>query len=45
MADKYHVQEGIVDSYGITGLKGLDAKVVSPLSTGGGLAKDWEATN
>ena len=35
----------MVDSYGITGLKDLDAQAVSPLSTGGGLAKDWEATN
>ena len=45
MAGKYHVQEGIMDSYGITGLKDLDAQAVSPLSTGGGLVKDWEATN
>ena len=26
-------------------LRILDAQAVSPLSTGGGLAKDWEATN
>ena len=45
MESKYHIQEGIVDSYGITGLKVLDAQAVIPLSTGGGLAKDWEATN
>ena len=39
MAGKYHVQEGMVDSYGITGLKDLDAQAVSPLSTGGGQQK------
>ena len=36
MAGKYHVYEGMVDSYGKTGLKDLDAQAVSPLSTGGG---------
>jgi len=35
----------MVDSYGKTGLKDLDAQAVILLSTGGGLAKDWEATN
>ena len=39
MAGKYHVQEGMVDSYGITGLKDLDAQAVSPLSTGEGQPK------
>ena len=34
---RYRIQEGIVDSYGITlGFKGLDAQAVFPLSTGEG---------
>ena len=37
MVGKYRIQEGIVDSYGITfGFKGLDAQAVFPLSTGEG---------
>ena len=39
MAGKYHIQEDIVDSYGITGLKDLDAQAVIPLSTSGGQQK------
>ena len=39
MAGKYHVQEGMMDSYGITGLKDLDAQAVFPLSTSEGQQK------
>ena len=37
MAGRYRIQEGIVDSYGITlGFKGLDAQAAFPLSTSEG---------
>ena len=40
MAGRYRIQEGIVDSYGITlGFKGLDAQAVFPLSTSEGQEK------
>ena len=37
MAGRYHIQEGIVDSYGITlGFMEVDAQAVFPLNTGEG---------
>ena len=40
MAGRYRIQEGIVDSSGITlGFKGLDAQAVFPLSTSEGQQK------